>query len=237
VPAKGVINHAAAGTKAWVTSLTGIHNNLEQSQVISPCFNFTGMSDPDFEMKAWWDCRFGNDGAVLQSSIDGGTTWQNVGFYNNPNNWFTTDFIGSRPGGQTGTVAAGWSGWPVNNGSNGWVTVKHKLTGLGGQANVKLRIAFGSDAFGQMDDFAFDEVKIIDNTNNLAVKSFMALPKVCGFNTNEPVSVVIENLGSTPVSGFSLSYTVDGGNAVSQPFTGTLAPGTPTTFTFTTAQI
>lgn len=233
-PAKTHINSAAAGSNSYVTNLTGTHNRQETSEVVSPCFNFSGMADPDFEMKAWWDCRYGNVGAVLQSSIDGGLTWQLVGAHGDPDNWYNLDFIGSRPGGQSGINAEGWSGNNIIGGSNGWVTVKHRLTGLGGQSSVKLRVAFASGTFVQMDGFAFDEVKIIDNTNNLEVKSFVPLPQQCAYNTNEPVRVVLENLGNTPVSGFTVSYTVDGGAPVTQPFAGQLAPGIPTNFVFGT---
>ncbi len=233
-PAKPVINSAAAGTKSWVTGLTGTYNVNEKSQVVGPCFNFTGLADPDFEMKAWWNTEFSQDGAVLQSSIDGGTTWQNVGSYGNPNNWYNDNSIGGAPGGQLAASAQGWSGRNFSsNGSNGWKTVKHRLTGLGGQASVLLRIAFGADAQIQDDGFAFDDIMIVDNTNNLAVNSITPINKVCGFSASEPISAVIQNLGPTAVTGFTVSYTVNGGTPVSQTFNGSLASGATTTFTFT----
>jgi hypothetical protein len=91
-------------------------------------------------MKIWWNSEFSYDGAVLQSSINNGATWQNVGAMSDPDNWFNFDDIGGNPGGQL----IGWTGTGSNS-SNGWVTAKHELNGLGGQASVRLRIAFGSD--------------------------------------------------------------------------------------------
>ena len=46
----------------------------------------------------------------LQSSIDGGTTWQNVGAKGDPNNWYTDNSINGAPGGQTAATAEGWTG-------------------------------------------------------------------------------------------------------------------------------
>ncbi|HSI91478.1 MAG TPA: hypothetical protein VK927_10210, partial [Adhaeribacter sp.] len=141
-PAGTVINSAASGTNAWVTNLTGTYNSSENSQVISPCFNFTGIADPDFEANIWWNSEFGWDGAVLQSSIDGGATWQTIGTFGAPNNWYNDNSLDGRPGGSQ----FGWGGRiSTNNGSGGWVKAKHKLTGLGGQSAVLLRFAFGSD--------------------------------------------------------------------------------------------
>ena len=62
---------------AWVTKPAGNYNASEQSYVESPCFNMSTLIQPVVEMKIWWNSEFSCDGAVLQSSIDGGATWQN----------------------------------------------------------------------------------------------------------------------------------------------------------------
>jgi hypothetical protein len=234
-PAKAIINSAASGTKAWVTNLTGQYNASEQSFVNGPCFNFATVADPDFEMKAWWNSEFSWDGAVLQSSIDGGATWQLVGNFGDPNNWYTDNTVNGAPGGQTPATAVAWTGRAsTSNGSGGWVSVKHKLTGLGGKSSVLLRIAFGSDASVLDDGFAFDDIRIGDNTGNLAINSFVPLNKICGFTSTEPVEVVIENQGSVPVpaSNFTLEFRVDAGAWIPQAPTSALAAGTPTHFIF-----
>ncbi|MBK0401890.1 T9SS type A sorting domain-containing protein [Adhaeribacter sp. BT258] len=232
-PAKTVINAAGAGTKSWVTSLTGTYNAYENSYVVGPCFNFAGLADPDFEMKAWWNSEFSLDGAVLQSSIDGGLTWQNVGVKGDPNNWYNDNTINGGPGGQSAASAHGWSGRnSTNNGSNGWVTVKHRLNGLGGQSAVLLRVAFGSDASGQDNGFAFDEIKILDKSNDLAVNSVVPINKLCGLTNAEPITAVIQNQGPVAASGFTLTYSVNGGSPVTENFTGSLASGALANFTF-----
>jgi hypothetical protein len=233
-PAKAVINSAGGGANSYVTGLTGTYNASEVSQVVGPCFNFSSVADPDFEMKAWWNSEGGWDGAVLQSSIDGGVTWQNVGALNDPNNWYNDNSLDGRAGGQD----IGWAGTGSSS-SGGWVRVKHKLNGLGGQSSVLLRIAFGADGSVQYDGFAFDDIRIGDNTNNLAVNSFVPLTKVCGFGNNEKVEVVLENLGSVPVTAgsYTVSYTVNNGTGTTPAVTQAgvaLAPNVPVNFIFTT---
>ncbi|MBK0403703.1 T9SS type A sorting domain-containing protein [Adhaeribacter sp. BT258] len=163
-PAATIINSAASGTNSWVTNLTGKHNAYESSAVTSPCFNFTGLTNPGISMKAWWSVETDWDGAILQSSIDGGTTWQTVGAFGDPNNWYNADSIDANPGNQPASLNGNFIGWSgtATASSGGWVTASHALTGLGGQANVRLRIAFASDLYTEEEGFAFDDVMIYE---------------------------------------------------------------------------
>ncbi|PJB14019.1 MAG: hypothetical protein CO118_10755, partial [Flavobacteriales bacterium CG_4_9_14_3_um_filter_32_8] len=159
-PAMTVINSAASGVNAFATgNLTGTYNPNENSMVTSPTFDFTGVNNPKIEMKVWWNAEFSWDGAVLQSSIDGGGTWQNVGAFGDTVNWYTDNTINGNPGGQP----EGWSGRnSTSNGSGSWLLASHLLTGLNNQSNVILRIAFGSDGSVQDNGFAFDDVHIFE---------------------------------------------------------------------------
>src|SRR5690606_4008659 len=71
-PAGTVINSAASGNNAWVTNLSGLYNNSEVSWVQSPCLDLSSLVAPQIKMNVWWNSEFSWDGAVLQSSIDGG---------------------------------------------------------------------------------------------------------------------------------------------------------------------
>ncbi|MFC5271456.1 T9SS type A sorting domain-containing protein [Adhaeribacter terreus] len=232
-PSKTIINSAASGTSSWVTNLTGEYNANEDSYVMSPCFNFSALTgDPDIEMKVWWNAQTNIDGAVLQTSIDGGLTWQNVGEMGDALNWYNDSSIYAQPGGQTNYMARGWTGTIADKGSNGWVTVKHKLDGMAGKPSVKIRIAFGANSWGQDEGFAFDDVQIVNNTNNLAVTRFIPLTTYCNYSANEKVEVELENLGSTPVSNVNMQFQVNGGTPVSATFAGPIAAGARTNFTF-----
>ena len=159
-PAMTVINSAASGSNAFATgNLNGTYSANENSWVLSPIFDFSNANNPKIEMKVWWNSEFSWDGAVLQSSIDNGNSWQNVGAFGDTVNWYTDNTISGNPGGQQ----EGWSGRnSTSNGSGTWVTASHMLDGLNNQPNVQLRIAFGSDGSVQDEGFAFDDVHIFD---------------------------------------------------------------------------
>ncbi|MGJ8591629.1 MAG: gliding motility-associated C-terminal domain-containing protein [Aquaticitalea sp.] len=160
-PAATIINSAASGANAWVTNLAGLYNAGENSSVQSPVFDLSTLSAPSIQVSIWWNAEFSWDGMVLQSSLDAGASWQNVGALGDPNNWYTDNSISGNPGGQQ----VGWSGRNSSgNGSGGWVVARHALTGLAGQSNVILRFAFGSDGSVQDEGVAFDSVSIFEVT-------------------------------------------------------------------------
>ena len=160
-PAKPIINSAASGANAWITNLTANYAHDQQSQVATSCgADFSALMDPVVRLHVWWNSESGYDGAALQSSIDNGVSWQTVGGVGSGLNWYTDGGIGGGPGGQP----AGWTGRDFSNdGSGGWVTAQHGLASLGGEANVKFRIAFGSDFSVADDGFAFDDFEIVSN--------------------------------------------------------------------------
>ncbi|MGB0883000.1 MAG: choice-of-anchor J domain-containing protein, partial [Vicingaceae bacterium] len=155
LPAAAVINSAGSGANSWATNLTGSYSTNDDSWVESPVFDMRFLGSPEIQLNIWWEAENSWDGAVLQSSIDGGTTWQNVGADGDPNNWYNDNSINGAPGGSQ----EGWTG-RNGGGSNGWVTATHALPGLSGSQNVKLRIAFGSDGSVTDDGFAFDDINI-----------------------------------------------------------------------------
>lgn len=160
-PANDTIQGAASGLNAWITNASGSYNISENSYVNSPCFDLSGMNNPTrIAMNIWWESEFSWDGAVLQSSLDNGKTWEVVGDFGDPDNWYNDSTINGIPGGQL----LGWSGTIATaTGSNGWVRAENSLpASLLGQPAVRLRFAFGSDEFQVGDGFAFDDVIIAE---------------------------------------------------------------------------
>jgi hypothetical protein len=157
-PAATVIaTPAPGGTASWVTNLTGNHPPDEQSFVLGPCFDLTGIGDPWIALEVWWNAEWSWDGAALQASTDGGATWLVVGHAGDPDHWYTDDTIEARPGGQR----EGWTGRDATgDGSGGWLRAQHALDGLGGYPDVRLRVVFASDGSVQDEGFAFDNVWI-----------------------------------------------------------------------------
>jgi len=235
-PAKSVINSAASGVNAWVNGgLTGSYLNNDNSRVLSPCFDFSSLIAPEVQLNIWWNSEFSWDGAVLQSSIDNGATWQNVGAFGDPDNWYNDNTIGGNPGGQQ----QGWTGRnSTSNGSNGWRLAKHALDGLGGKPSVRLRIAFGSDASGVDNGFAFDDFVVQEGpAEKLKVLAVQAPPSSCALGSSESLSLRIVNQGSASFTSVPVRYSINGGTPVSESadFTADpLNPGDTQVYVFTT---
>lgn len=238
-PNKVLIQGANSGANAWVTGGLGAtpYNSNEQSWVEGPCFDFTTIPNPVIEMAIWWDYESG-DGSVLQSSIDGGASWQNVGVINDPVNWYNSTSPVTTPLMPTGN---GWAGGGTGNiapgAAPGWVNAKHDLTGLGGQPAVLLRVTLSTDnsSFSDRDGFAFDDVRIYEKQAvDLAALEVVDPQPNCGLSANEPVTIRITNDGTTARSNFPVGFQVDGGPVQTETFAGTLNPGDTVLYTFTT---
>lgn len=79
-----------------------------------------------------------------------------------------------------------------------------------------------------------DDVKIEDQPSDDGSVSGVILPAAaCGLSATSPVSVSINNIGMNPIVNPGVSLTVDGGTAVNETYTGTIAPGSSVTYTFT----
>ena len=166
-PAAPVINSAASGSNAWTTNLTGDYNASENSYVESPCFDFSTLHNPLVQFNYWaeseGDGSWNYDGAVIEYSIDDGTTWNIIGSIGDWINWYDMPSISA-------LSADGWGGDIGDGaGTNGWVEAKHLLSQLAGQSSVKFRIHFASDGGVQYDGFAFDDFVIREGEINLAV--------------------------------------------------------------------
>lgn len=155
-PVGPVIDTAASGQHAWVTNLVGFYASEENSWVESPCFDLRDQEGAWIFLDIWYESESGWDGAVLQSSLDLGASWQNVGIFGSLNNWFNDTSISAMPGGQR----TGWSG-SGPKGSGEWLQAAYALdTSITGRSGVQFRIAFASDRSVETEGFAFDNVRI-----------------------------------------------------------------------------
>ncbi len=193
-PNKAFITNAGSGTKCWVTGgLTGSSYNLgERSFVQSPCFDFSTLAYPFIQFKIYWECENIFDGATFQYSVNGGTTWLNLGTSSDPidclnQNWFNQNNITNLT--TLATPKHGWAGSQLptsgacqgGGGSNGWVTAKHCMSNLAGQPNVIFRFAFGAGTnCNAYDGVAFDNIWIGEAPSNVASFTY-----ACTGNANE----------------------------------------------------
>ncbi|QHT71730.1 PKD domain-containing protein [Rhodocytophaga rosea] len=169
-PAGAVIHQAASGEHVWMTDLTGNYQSNEHSYVYSPCFNFTTLKRPMISLDIFSHTQKGFDGAVLQASTDGGSSWQNVGGINEGLEWYNQSAIIGNPGEQViGQI--GWSGV-----DSLWQSAKYALDEFKGHSSVRFRIAFGSNqdnpADVQLDGFAFDNVYIGERDRIVLLEHF-----------------------------------------------------------------
>lgn len=159
-PAKAVINSAASGQNCFVNGgLTGNYSDNDNSYVESACFDFSNLCAPGIALKVFYNSEFSWDGLNLSASTDGGATWQLIGGFGDPYNWYTDNTVAGNPGG----FSSAWSGrQSTGNGSNGWLTARHQLLSLAGQPSVRLRLNFGSDGSVVDEGVAFDDILIYD---------------------------------------------------------------------------
>ena len=165
MPTGAIINTAASDSMCFKTGgAGGLYNAGENSFVESPCFNFTNSNGDEWVgMNVWWESEISWDGANLQYTNDGGATWNLIGNFGDPHNWYTDNTINGSPGGS----GIGWTGRDdSNNGSGGWVFAKHPLdSGVYGQQSVIFRVYFGSDGSVQDEGFAFDDFTVASPPN------------------------------------------------------------------------
>lgn len=108
-PDKLAIPGAASGMNAWVTSLTGSYNPLEQSYLTSPCFDFSAVTQlPVIEFSLATESETDFDGSFLEMTKDDGATWTKIGALGEGYNWYNSV-------NNFGTNGDVWSG-----STNGW---------------------------------------------------------------------------------------------------------------------
>lgn len=207
-PDQSVIDQAApGGTISWYTDTTG-YQSSEYSHVLSPVFDFSGLDHPTVSIDVWWDLHTNVDGAVFQSSIDGGSSWQNVGHHDDNTligtNWYNHAFLseGFPNGGAGLQQVSHWSGDSLQ-GSQGWITATHFLEGLAGESNVQFRLAWANrngNADRPSNGFAFDNVQVFEGAAvDLRVDDVIQAGP-CGGGIPGFAQVQVSNLGADEVT-------------------------------------
>ena len=203
-----VIDTAANGTQAWVTDLDAAYGDGLNAFLTSPCFDFSTVANPAINLDIWYDIESQWDGAFLQATTDGGATWNTIGNEGDIINWYNDT---SRVAVDNNYSAFGdsWTGdGSISgvNGTNGWIEASHELNGLGGQANVQLRIVFSSDANTNGDGMGVDNIEIYDRDPSYPIALL---------NT-EDASGVADSLNVDAwTSGIVVGIDLDGNNGIS----------------------
>lgn len=184
-PAKTYLNAAYSGTRAWVTTLTGIYNNNVDAAVVSPQMDFTLYpATPLVRFKHKFQTETGWDALIVEISINGGA-WTKLdntlgtgGNFNTPSStaWYNSN---STYGPITPNKFSGANSASIySSQASGWITSLTPLTGAAGQSNVRVRFRFGSDGSGQDEGWALDDIEVIAPTPPTVLtggKSFLSM--------------------------------------------------------------
>lgn len=145
-PAKTIINKAANGTKAWVTSLTGNYKNNELSYLYSPCFDLSGMAQPVLSFSHIFQLEDATpaDYNWIEYSDNGGVTWTRLGLNSVGTNWFN-DPTGKKQ-------------WRTSMPT--WHVASTDIPTTG--SNVRFRFVMASDLSYNLEGVGIDDIHIFD---------------------------------------------------------------------------
>lgn len=202
---------AASGENAWVTNLIGPYNQSERSVLISPCFDFSGLTnDPYISCALNFEGEECCDFAIAEISINAGRNWTKIGDGQNGINWYNNDELNR------------WDGDGV---TEGWSRVQNRLFGAAGRDSVRIRYIFESDGSNQADGIGIDDIHIFEPYNVDAAAAVVGHTSdlQCGSN-NDQVLVAIENTGLTNLLSMIISYSLNDGATVSESINQLIAP-------------
>jgi len=216
------ISGAASGKQAWSTNLIGDYNANEKSVLISPCFDFSGMSnDPYMSFALNYEGEECCDFAIAEISINDGRNWTKIGDGENGINWYNNNDDNQ------------WDGAGV---TEGWSRVQNRLFGAAGRDSVRIRYIFESDGSTQGSGLAIDDIHIYEPYNiDAAVAIIDHQTEIeCGLPMDS-VIVAVENTGLNDITSFIISYSLNGASAVTETINAILTPEQRDTFVLSTA--
>ncbi len=226
-PSFGATNTAHSPPNSWDIDLASGYQNLSHDTLLSPVLNFNGIYNPVLSFWLNYNTELAYDGTRLEYTLDAGTTWQVLGAVNDPRatNWYNRAILNS-------SLKPAWAG-----NSNGWHQSTYRLGCLftTSPSGVQFRFIFTSDGSLAVDGCSMDDFSVtLAPPNDIGVTAVLRPGFSAPAGINDTVKIVIANLGSNPASGFNIHYSVNGGAAVSQLFSGTIMPCDVDTVIFTT---
>ena len=170
---KHVILTPGGGLKCWIIGgLNSSSYSSGNSELRSPCFDFSSLVNPLISFKVFWETERKYDGCTFQYSLDGANSWTTLGTVSSGStcdavNWYTyspiSPYLNGEPGwsGNIQTGGGGGGNCLYGLGSGGWVNAQHNMSMLAGQSSVIFRFYFGAGTqCNDFDGFAVDDVHI-----------------------------------------------------------------------------
>jgi len=139
-PAATIINSASSAPNSWATNLTGNSDRSELSYLVSPCFDFSNLTNPKITFDMWAEMSGGIASIAMEYSTDNGSVWTAV------------------PQG----IATNWDQLTMGASTGGWMTLSNVVSDFAGIPNIKFRFTYAgaliSDAEGvAIDNFSIEE--------------------------------------------------------------------------------
>ncbi|MEI6852027.1 MAG: GEVED domain-containing protein [Bacteroidota bacterium] len=226
VPSASVINSAYSQPNAWATNLDGDYTNNAVVYLYSPLFNFQTVDSAYLDFYHWYDTQSGMDGGNIQYSVDGGNTWDLLGILNDTEglNWYNSTIGGMYC----------WSG-----SSTGYVHSRYRLTSVPAIINslgpVQFRYRFFSNSTTVANGWAVDNFQIIAPPipTDAGVTRILLPNTATQTGLQIPVKVTVKNFGTNTLTSIPVRFCINGGATTNETWTGTLAPGDTTVYSFT----
>ncbi len=215
-PSYGTLNNAYSSPNSWCTNLQGAYYINAEAILTSPLFDFSNAVNANLGFWMSYNSELGYDGMFVEFSLDNGLNWSLLGVVNDTNgvNWYNTANLVSSAG-------PAWSG-----NSQGWQYTSFNLNQFTGMAGIRFRFKFMSNGSGNYEGFCIDDFSItIPAAVDAAVSGFFAPQQNKPQGQNIPVVVKVKNMGSAPLTGFAVSYSLNAGPVQTSNWSGTLSPG------------
>ncbi|HEY0741723.1 MAG TPA: T9SS type A sorting domain-containing protein [Chryseosolibacter sp.] len=177
--ANHTIKAASDSSRAWVisnaasaTEARAIYYDNERSALNSPCIDLTGVDRPVISFDYWLDLDEA-DGVYMETSSDGGVTWNRLGNRNEGLGWYNhEDILGLSVQSTVGQpfIQMGWSGEET-----GWKQAKFSLDDFKDQTRLRLRFVFGSNSdnpLRDLDGFGLDNFELGTRNRIVLLENF-----------------------------------------------------------------
>lgn len=209
---------SCSGGNAWVTQLAGTYNPNEDSQLESPCIDFSGLTtDPILRFDHIFQVEPGFEDHWVEVSTDGGTTWNTLGGAGTGLNWY------NQP-----------SAWDNTSGNPGeWRIAQHTLTGTADSSDVRIRFKLTSDGSVQQEGVGIDNIMIFTSLDDAQANTVDGPTSGCGMGMDTIVAT-FQNMGTDTLFSLPVCYTVNGGAPVCETIMDTIPPLATYQYTFTT---
>ncbi|MFY0602638.1 MAG: T9SS type A sorting domain-containing protein [Flavobacteriaceae bacterium] len=204
-PGKVLLNSAASGNKAYISTLTGNYPHNTISHLYTNCYDLTTITNPVLTFKMAFDIENNWDYLIMEYSTDGGATWDILGNASD-DNWYNSAST------QNSLVGRQWTGegeLPSAFGNNNadLNDYSYDLSAFTSESNIVFRFKLVTDEAVSEEGVVIDDLVItgtLSISNEELLKSLTIYPNPSNdifninWNNNEKATITVYNyLGKT----------------------------------------